>query len=87
MACRDATFFENIFPMKNKMTKQVGENLEEDNLRSNLDNGIHTEVRRSKRGRIKKDFGPDFYTFLIEDDPKTFTGYDVFRCFVLERDD
>lgn len=37
------------------MTKQVGENPEEDNLRSNLDNGIHTEVRRSKRSRQDKE--------------------------------
>ncbi|KAG9440057.1 hypothetical protein H6P81_020222 [Aristolochia fimbriata] len=32
-----------------------------------------TEPRRSKRPRIEKNFGDDFYTFLIEDDPLTYT--------------
>ena len=29
-------------------------------------------VRRSKRARIKKSFGPDFLTFLLENEPQSF---------------
>ena len=29
------------------------------------------ELRRSKRSRVEKDFGPDFYVFNIENDPLT----------------
>ncbi|CAA0841985.1 Uncharacterized mitochondrial protein AtMg00820, partial [Striga hermonthica] len=86
---RDATFFEDVFPMKTgipqndvldaaltsssipehveKMTN-VGGNLSGlDSLQTELD-----EPRRSKRARIVKDFGSDFITYNIEDEPITF---------------
>ena len=30
-------------------------------------------LRRSKRQRIEKSFGDDFYTYLVEDDPLSFS--------------
>ena len=85
---RDATFFEDVFPMKTgipqevssdsalislsipdhveKMTK-VGVNPSSSNSASEkLD-----EPRRSKRARVGKNFGSDFITYNIEDDPVT----------------
>ena len=32
----------------------------------------HVEPRRSERGRLEKNFGNDFYTFLVEGDPLTY---------------
>ena len=29
------------------------------------------ELRRSKRVRVEKDFGPDFYVFNVDNDPLT----------------
>ena len=34
---------------------------------------ISEDFRRSKRHRIEKSFGDDFYTYLIEDDPLSFS--------------
>jgi len=31
-----------------------------------------TKVRRSKRGRIERNFGEDFFTYVIEGDPNAF---------------
>jgi len=38
----------------------------------NVNKIIQNEPRKSKRKRKAKDFGPDFYSFMLEDDPKTF---------------
>lgn len=31
------------------------------------------DLRRSKQPRVEKNFGDDFYGFLVEDDPITFS--------------
>ena len=41
-------------------------------LQMNVNKIIQNEPRKSKRKRKAKDFGPDFYSFMLEDDPKTF---------------
>ena len=63
--------------MKNKLSRPIGEcfgsNL--DICGDNSSNAINNEpikLRRSKRSRKARDFGDDFYTFLLEDDPKTY---------------
>ena len=86
---RDAEFFEHIYPMKHVVpssdevidscvdtsSNETMEHVSEDN-----------EVRRSKRARVEKDFGPDFVTsylvdnevmdfvnaLVMEDDPQTY---------------
>ena len=84
MESRDATFFENEFPMRttpseishesetpheNKNFISV-ENLEESHEHiSEEDDTIVT--RRSKRPRVAKSFGDDFYVYLVEDTPTT----------------
>ena len=88
MESSDANFFENVFPLKDKMTKIVYDtsnfclpsngNVICDGSssvftsRENANKIIQNEPRKSKRKRKAKDFGPGFYSFMFEDDPKTF---------------
>ena len=78
---RNATFFEHIFPMKSnddvatsKMT-QGHDNLV--NTETIEDNSQGKDVedeepRRSKRARVEKTFGPDFVTYMLESEPRTY---------------
>jgi hypothetical protein len=84
----DATFFENIFPMKdshaicslplNETVNTTSESVEfsehdEHTLESNYDE-IHSDApRRSKRQKTIKSFGDDFTVYLIDDSPKIIT--------------
>ncbi|KAL0346976.1 UNVERIFIED_CONTAM: Retrovirus-related Pol polyprotein from transposon RE1 [Sesamum calycinum] len=56
---RDAVFLEDVFPMKSGIPSSVS-----------LDDSLAST--RSKRARVVKDFGSDFVTYNIEDDPVTF---------------
>jgi hypothetical protein len=80
---RDATFFENIFPMKdshimNGTVNTTPESVEfsehdEHTLESNHEE-IHSDApRRSKRPKTINSFGDDFTVYLIDDSPKTIT--------------
>jgi len=73
MESRNVTFFENIFTLKNKLSKFVCDT-SCSNLSScsnaNKDNVF--QPRRSKRSKKVKDFGSEFCSFLLEDDPKTY---------------
>ena len=69
-------FFEHILTMKNKLSKSIGDLDFDSNVESssnlNLENQENFELSRSKRGKIEKKFGADFFTYLVEDDPKTY---------------
>jgi hypothetical protein len=82
----DATFFENIFPMKNSygMSSLLANVLADTSPEPsrNFDHAkhtpepIHEEIdsetpRRSKRPRTVKSFGDDFTSYLLDDTPKT----------------
>ncbi|GJZ63134.1 retrotransposon protein, putative, ty1-copia subclass, partial [Tanacetum coccineum] len=85
MESRNASFFENIFPC---LTKETGSSsrLDEDvvqDKRQQDDNDLHderqdqleeeeVEPRRSKRARTKKSFGPDFVSFMVENEPTSY---------------
>ncbi|KAK4388858.1 Retrovirus-related Pol polyprotein from transposon TNT 1-94 [Sesamum angolense] len=56
---RDVVFLEDVFPMKTGIPSSVS-----------LDDSLAST--RSKRARVVKDFGSDFVTYNIEDDPVTF---------------
>jgi len=73
MESRDATFFENVFPLKNKLSKSVCDT-SCSNLSScsNVNKDIMFERRKSKRSKKVKDFGFEFCSFLLEDDRKTY---------------
>jgi len=73
MKSRDVTFFENIFPLKNKLSKYVCDTFCS-NLSScsNANMDIVFKPKRSKRSKKVNDFGFEFCLFLLEDDPKTY---------------
>ncbi|KAB2595479.1 DNA polymerase zeta catalytic subunit-like [Pyrus ussuriensis x Pyrus communis] len=75
----EVEFFEEIFPYKDRsyvLNKRVHEVI----TRNDDDNHASTsrvqsqdlEPRKSKRAKIAKDFGPDFLTFVTEDEPQTY---------------
>jgi hypothetical protein len=85
---RDATFFENIFPMKdshvisslflNETVKTTPESVEFSEHDEHTLESHHEEIhihapRRSKRQKTAKSFGDDFTVYLIDDSPKTIT--------------
>lgn len=67
---KNVEFFDNIFPLKTKVDKPLSPNLEELNNEVNQDNEI--EPRRSTRVRKEKNFGDEFFTFLMENDPNSY---------------
>jgi hypothetical protein len=82
MELRDATFFEDEFPMKNVPSTsshdsvspetREPENIVDDESHGNIpeeNNGIVT--RKSKRRRVAKSFGDDYIIYLVDDTPKT----------------
>ena len=83
MESRDATFFEDEFPMKNTpsisshnsiSSEDVHELINNDDFETHVetpeeDNNIVT--RKSKRQRIAKSFGDDFIIYLAENTPTT----------------
>ncbi|KAL8124691.1 hypothetical protein AgCh_012369 [Apium graveolens] len=86
---RDATFFEDVYPMKTGIPETTSEedpthtsssipdhvekmtNVGAEPSSSSIPKELE-EPRRSKRAKIVKDFGGDFITYNIEDEPLTF---------------
>ena len=72
---RDVVFLKNIFPMINKFSRPICEQSSSNfvfNKEGSINDQACDECRRSKIRRKNKNFGDDFYTFLFEDDPKTY---------------
>ncbi|KAH9686503.1 hypothetical protein KPL70_014374 [Citrus sinensis] len=75
---RNASFFEHVFPCNSRVESRelrqyhetTIENEENDEALEEEEQEI--EVRRSKRARIEKSFGPDFLTYLLESKPQSF---------------
>ena len=65
---RDAIYFEDTFPFKIRIENDHSSNSNRVETREENEN----IPRRSKRSRIEKTIGDDFYTYLIEDSPTTF---------------
>nr|ABB46939.2 retrotransposon protein, putative, Ty1-copia subclass, expressed [Oryza sativa Japonica Group] len=79
---RDATFFENEFPMKNALStssqepilspehfvpiEHIDQMLEENPEEDNI-----VATRKSKRQRTAKSFGDDYIVYLVDDTPRT----------------
>ena len=71
LEARDASFFENIFSFKTKISRPI--ECEPSSSRAKeWELEIEPELRRSKRKRFEKDFGEDSFTFLIEGEPSTY---------------
>jgi hypothetical protein len=85
MESKDATFFENIFPMRQTSGSLENvdvvildfphcEQVENIPLREDdeeEDNNLVITPRRSKGQRVEKSFGDDFIIYLVDDVPKT----------------
>ena len=67
---RDASFFENIF-LYNIVYESIDNNKRSRDTISRSD-PMEDEPRRSKRQRTSTSFGPDFLTYLLENEPRTF---------------
>ena len=67
---KDASFFENIFPY-NLVYEPIDNNKRPRDTISKSD-PMEDEPRRSKRQRTSTSFGPDFLTYLLENEPWTF---------------
>ncbi|GKA66475.1 ty1-copia retrotransposon protein [Tanacetum coccineum] len=61
MESRNASFFENIFPCLSKGTGSSSNKRESE-----------SRPRRSKRARNEKSFGPDFVSFMVENEPTSY---------------
>ena len=82
MESRDATFFENIFSMRDETSSSRQEFIENDNFTEPIEHSEPTLVdnseednnetlRKSKRQRTAKYFGDDFIVYLMDDTPGT----------------
>ena len=68
---RNASFFENIFPSKNACNGSSLKRIH-DTATSDRDHESEEALRHSKRERTSKSFGPDFLTYLLENEPQSF---------------
>ena len=50
------------------MLETINENCQDQNKE------VEVEPKRSKNARTKKSFGPDFLTYMLEGEPRTFKG-------------
>nr|GEW77384.1 retrotransposon protein, putative, Ty1-copia subclass [Tanacetum cinerariifolium] len=96
MESKNASFFENIFPGSTKETgssSRLDDEVFQDK-RQRDDNDLHderqyqleeeeVEPRRSKRARTEKSFGPDFVSFMVENEPTSYR--EAVICFVFGR--
>jgi len=76
---RNASFFEHVFPCNSRVESRELEQFHETTLENEENDQApeeeeeqEIEVRRSKRARIEKSFGPDFLTYLLENEPQSF---------------
>ena len=72
----DTIFHEENFPFKSKNSggKEVIENVlsqSSSSTHSQNQENLEIELRRSKRAKVKKDFGPDYYVFNVDENPLT----------------
>ena len=73
----DAIFHKEKFPFKSKNNrgKEVRENVLSQpsfsTSHSQNQENLDIELRRSKRARVEKDLGPDYYVFNVDENPLT----------------
>ena len=68
---RNASFFENVFPFKSTQESNSSKRIHDTAIGSSQGQQDDGELRRSKRTRMSKSFGPDFLTYLLEDEPQS----------------
>ncbi|KAI3755706.1 hypothetical protein L1987_55512 [Smallanthus sonchifolius] len=77
---KDASWFEHVFPCLGKEKPSCSRPVEEivsenkgtrDDPREQSETE-EVEIRKSKRQRTEKSFGPDFLTYMVEEEPQTY---------------
>ena len=69
---RNVYFFENVFPYKSTHESNSSKITHDTAIGSSQCQPDDDEPRRNKRTRMSKSFGPDFLTYLLEDEPQSF---------------
>ena len=74
---RNASFFEEIFPYKSTQeSSSLKRNFESMSSTSHdqelMEERNEVQLRRSKRAKTSKSFGPNFLTYMLEDEPQSF---------------
>ena len=69
---RNASFFENVFLYKSTQESNSSKRTHDTAIGSSQGQQDDDEPRHSKRTRTPKSFGPDFLTYLLEDEPQSF---------------
>ena len=69
---RNASFFQKVFPYKSIQGSNSSKRTHDTAISSSQGQQDDDEPRHSKRTRISKSFGPDFLTYLLEDEPQSF---------------
>ena len=74
---RNAVFFEEIFPYKStQVSSFLKRNFESTSSTSHdqelMEERNEVEPRHSKRPKTSKSFGPNFLTYMLEDEPQSF---------------
>ncbi|KAH9736282.1 hypothetical protein KPL71_018042 [Citrus sinensis] len=76
---RNASFFEHVFLCNSRVESRELEQFHETTLENEENDQApeeeeeqEIEARRSKRARIEKSFGPDFLTYLLENESQSF---------------
>ena len=71
LEARDDSFFEDIFSFKTRIFRSLV--CEPPSSRFiKVKFKIEIELKRSKRNRFEKNFGEEFFTYLVEGDPCTY---------------
>ncbi|KAJ0492733.1 putative RNA-directed DNA polymerase [Helianthus annuus] len=80
MGSKDASWFEQMFPCLHKSEPSSSRPVEEIVPEGEVENDEpreqsnteEVEIRKSKRQRTEKSFGPEFLTYMVEDEPQTY---------------
>ena len=65
-------FFKNVFPYKSTQESNLSKKTHDTTIDSSQGQQDDDEPRCNKRTRMSKSFGPDFLTYLLEDEPQSF---------------
>ena len=77
-------FHENKFPFKSKISGGLEQQSRDEfsMSKSKEANKIEIEPRKSKRLRIQKDFGPNYYVYSLQSDPTSLEkGFQLIQIF------
>ena len=69
---RNASLFENVFPYKSTQESNSSKRTHDTTIGSSQDQQDDDVPKHSKKTRTSKSFGPNFLTYLLEDESQSF---------------